>query len=104
MTEPVSQAIRFERMRAALQVRAQTYKDLQAISGFCMSAVRRWVNDLHAAHVLHICGWAEDERGRPFIKKFKLGNKPDAERPGPDPKKAAARVRRMRQRRKKEAG
>ena len=100
MTEPISFSVKIERMRAALMTKAQSYRDLQALSGLHMTTVRRWVAEMRALEPkrISLAPWALDERGRPMVTMLRWGDTPDAPRPGKSPEAHAERQRRLRKR------
>lgn len=54
-----------------------TYSDLVFITQMSETTVRQWIKAWRDARLVHVSGWAEDERGYPTIMRFAWN--PDAD-------------------------
>lgn len=79
----------------------RTYEQLRAATGLSHASVARWVSRMRELKQVHIAGYAEDARGRPFVPLFAWGSADDAPRPGqrrtPAERMAALRAERKKQ-------
>ena len=87
-------------MQTALRAKPHSLDDLTAVAGLAKGTVTRFVRELQAGRMVHIAAWGRDTRGYPTIKKYAMGDKPDALCPKKN-ETSAVRMAALRAKRKK---
>lgn len=78
-----NQYTQYKRFERALEVKAQSYSTLCAITGWSRPTVKRHIDNLRESGEVFVEDYGLDSRGRKIVPLFKAGKGQDAERPGP---------------------
>lgn len=97
----VPNLIAFAHVWSAMDGGKKTTAELAELSGFALDTIQRIVIGLSKARLIYIAQYEKKDRGGDPVRRFSIGNKPDAERPGPESLNTYNERRRIRTRMKR---